>query len=217
MRLQLAIDTLELGEAERLVSTVRDLVDIVEVGTPLVIRDGVAAVRRLGVAFPELTILADLKIADGGHFEACLGFGAGARIVTVLAAAANATVREAVRAAHERGGEVMVDLMGVLDLARRAAEVEELGARWVCLHTPVDVQTGDADAEQRALDGLRRIRDVLRTAGTAVAGGITPTSAPAIAALHPDIVVVGSGITRAADPRAAAATIRAALGEERRP
>ena len=213
MRLQLAIDTQTLSEAEALVSRVRDLVDLVEVGTPLMIREGVGAVRRLRAVFPDLTLVADLKIADGGHFEATLGFEAGARIVTVLAAAADETIRDAVRAGHERGGEVMVDLMGVSDLARRAAEVDRLGVRWVCLHTSVDVQRGDA--EHRAVQGLRRVKDVLRSAGTAVAGGITAATAPALAALRPDLVVVGSAIARAADPRAAATALRRALGEER--
>jgi 3-hexulose-6-phosphate synthase len=219
VRLQLAIDTLDLGEAEALVSRVRDLVDIVEVGTPLVLCEGVAAVRRMHAAFPELAILADLKIVDGGHLEASLGFEAGAGIVTVLAVAADATVRAAVRAARERAGEVMVDLIGVEDLARRAAEVEALGAHYVCLHTGVDVQHGGADAAGRALDGLRRVRSALRTARTAVAGGITPANASAIAALGPDIVVVGAGIAGAADPRAAAAALRAAFErrEEIRP
>ena len=213
MRLQLAIDTQTLSEAEALVSRVRDLVDLVEVGTPLMIREGVGAVRRLRAVFPDLTLVADLKIADGGHFEATLGFEAGARIVTVLAAAADETIRDAVRAGHERGGEVMVDLMGVSDLAGRAAEVDRLGVRWVCLHTPMDVQRGDA--ERRAVEGLRRVKDVLRSAGTAVAGGITAATAPALAALRPDLVVVGSAIARAADPRAAATELRRALGEER--
>jgi 3-hexulose-6-phosphate synthase len=216
MLLQLAIDTLELAEAERLVSTVRDLVDIVELGTPVIIRDGIAAVRRLGATFPGLALTADLKIADGGHLEATLGFEAGARMVTVLATAADATIQEVRRAARERGGDVMVDLMGVADLARRAAEGDRMGGRYVCLHTPTDIQSGDADAERRAVDGLRSIRDVLRSAATAVAGGITAASARGIAALRPDLVVVGSGITRAADPRAAAAAIRAALDEGRR-
>src|SRR2546428_6492400 len=156
MRLQLAIDTQTLAEAEALVSRVRDLVDLVEVGTPLLIREGVGAVRRLRAVFPDLTLVADLKIADGGHFEATLGFEAGARIVTVLAAAADETIRDAVRAGHERGGEVMVGLMGVSDLAERAAEVDRLGVRWAGLHTPVDVERGDWDAVRRGGEGIRR-------------------------------------------------------------
>src|SRR2546421_9352024 len=110
------------------------------------------------------------------------------------------TLFRSVRAGHERGGEVMVDLMGVSDLARRAAEVDRLGVRWVCLHTPVDVQRGDA--ERRAVEGLRRVKDVLRSAGTAVAGGITPATAPPPAALRPHLLVVGSAIPPAPHPRA---------------
>lgn len=216
MRLQLAIDTLGLAEAEALVARVRDLVDVVEVGTPLVIREGVAAVRRLHAAFPELALLADLKIADGGHLEAALGFEAGARAVTVLAAAADATIREVVRAARERGGEVMVDLMGVADLARRAREVDALGVDLVCLHTPVDVQAGHADLAGATLDGLRRVKASLRKARAAVAGGVTLETCAGVAALGPDVVVVGAAITRAADPRASAAAIRAALEAGRR-
>src|SRR5438105_13415842 len=213
MRLQLAIDTQTLSEAEALVSRVRDLVDLVEVGTPLVIREGVGAGRRLRAVFPDLPLVADLKIADGGHFEATLGFEAGARIVTVLAAAADETIRDAVRAGHERGGEVMVDLMGVSDLAGRAAEVDRLGVRWVCLHTPVDVQRGAAG--RRAVEGLRRVKDVLRSAGTAVDGGNTADTVRALCAHRPELVVVGSAIARPADPRAGATELRRALGEER--
>src|SRR2546429_560520 len=87
MRLQLAIDTQTLSEAEALVSRVRDLVDVVEVGTPLVIREGVGAVRRLRPVFPDLTLVADLKLVDGGHFEATPAFEAGAPALPGLAAA----------------------------------------------------------------------------------------------------------------------------------
>jgi len=213
VRIQLAIDSLGLDESVTLVSRVWDLVDIVEVGTPLVIREGMAAVRRLHQAFPDLPVLADLKIVDGGYLEASLGFEAGARLVTALATAADATIREVVRAARERGGEVMVDLLGTDDPVRRAPEVESLGANYLCLHTAVDVLGEVDDLSGAVAAGLHAVKAVLRRAGTAVAGGITPLSAGPLARLRPDIVVVGSGITRAGDPRAAAAALRAALGK----
>lgn len=214
MRVQLALDFMGMEEAADLVRRARGLVDIVEVGTPVILRDGVGAVRRLHAEFPDLRILADLKIADGGAFEAGLGFGAGASIVTVLATAADRTVQEAVRAAEGRGGEVMVDLIGVpaRHLARRASQVEALGARWVCVHTAVDLQAAGAPVVGKALAGLRSVRRVLRRAGTAVAGGISPDNAAALAAEAPGIVVTGSGVTRAADPVAALARLRRALG-----
>jgi 3-hexulose-6-phosphate synthase len=211
VRLQLAIDFLDIEGAERLLSQVRDLIDIVEVGTPVIMRDGVGIVRQLHAAFPDLAILADLKIADGGRFESALAFEAGARLVTVMATAADATVREALLSAGEFGGEIMVDLMGVRGLSRRASQVDRLGVHYVCVHTAVDVQAGGARVAGRALAGLRKVSRALRTAGTAVAGGITHVTARELAPLAPSIVIVGSGITRAADPRAAAAALRASL------
>jgi len=119
-----------------------------------------------------------------------------------------------VRASAKWHGEVMADLMGVGDLVRRAAEIDRLGVRYICLHTPTDLQGGgDAEAERQAVVGLRSVGDVLRNAAPAVAGGITAANARAIAGLRPELVVVGSGITRAPDPRAAAAAIRVALDE----
>jgi len=211
VRLQLAIDFLEADKIEGLLAQVRDLIDIVEVGTPVIMRDGVGVVRQLHAAFPDLAILADLKIADGGRFESALAFEAGARLVTVMATAADATVSEALVSGGEFGGEIMVDLMGVRDLARRASQVDRLGVHYVCVHTAVDVQAGGARVAGKALAGLRAVSRALRTAGTAVAGGITPVTARELAPLAPSILIVGSGITRAADPRAAAAAMRAAL------
>src|SRR5256885_12165113 len=118
MRLQLAIDTQTLSEAEALVSRVRDLVDLVEVGTPLMIREGVGAVRRLRAVFPDLTLVADLKIVDGGHFEATLGFEAGARVVTGLGAPAHEDIRDAGRGRDRTRGGVIVDPVGGSGLAR---------------------------------------------------------------------------------------------------
>ena len=219
---QLAVDFLEMDRAEALLSRVRGLIDIVEVGTPVILRDGVGAVRRLHAAFPGLRILADLKIADGGRYEAGLAFEAGAKLVTVLATAADETIAAAVQAAGANAGEVMVDLIGMSEkngafraersLARRAAEVEGLGVRWVCVHTAVDVQARGGPVTGGALRGLRAVQRALLSAGTAIAGGISPDNAAPLAALAPGIVIAGSSITGAVDPREALIRLRAALG-----
>jgi 3-hexulose-6-phosphate synthase len=213
-RLQLAIDTLQPREIDVLLDEVGDLVDLVEVGTPLLLRDGVAAVRRLRDARPGLVLLADMKVVDGGWFEASMGFEAGANLVTVLAAAEDATIRGVLAAAQEAGGEVMVDLIGVKDAAERAAEVDALGVHHVCVHTPVDVQREQGRDAADGLAGLRQVGNRLRRAHLAVAGGIGPGNVARIIPLSPDIVVVGSGITGAPDRRAAAAAVRAALDAE---
>jgi len=203
-KLQLAFDFLQVPEIIRLVGQVADLVDLVEVGTPVIIRDGVQAVRRLKAAFPEMALVADLKIMDGGEYEASLAFEAGADWVTVLALADEVTVAQAVKAARSYGAKIMADMIGVAEIGAKAAAVEALGAGCVCVHTAIDVQhTG-----RNPLRELRVIKGVLKSACAAVAGGIDARTIAEVSLEQPDIVIVGGGITRQADPRAAAQELR---------
>jgi len=66
-KLQLALDFVELEEALGLLEKVHSFVDIVEIGTPTIIRYGVEAVRRVKQSFPQKLVLADLKIMDAGE------------------------------------------------------------------------------------------------------------------------------------------------------
>jgi len=95
--LQLALDFVELEEALGLLEKVHSFVDIVEIGTPTIIRYGVEAVRRVKQSFPQKLVLADLKIMDAGEGEARLAFEAGADVVTVMAVAHDETILGAVR------------------------------------------------------------------------------------------------------------------------
>ena len=61
MRLQLALDDISLADALGLVEQVRDCLDIVEIGTPLIIEEGLAPVRALKARFPGLEVLADTR------------------------------------------------------------------------------------------------------------------------------------------------------------
>ena len=53
MKLQLALDDITLEDALSLVRTVRDYIDIIEIGTPFVIEYGMEAVRVMKKEFPE--------------------------------------------------------------------------------------------------------------------------------------------------------------------
>ena len=144
MKLQLALDCESLAAARAVLEATADLVDIAEVGTPLVLREGTAAVRALKSAFPRVAILADFKIMDAGAEEAAIAFEAGADIVTVLAAAETVTIRRACEVARTAGREVMADLIAVADPARRAAEVAGEGVDYLCCHTAFDTQRSGA-------------------------------------------------------------------------
>jgi 3-hexulose-6-phosphate synthase len=82
-QLQLALDG-DLASSLAILAQVHPYVDIVEVGTPLIYREGVHALRHIRAHAPAAMLLADLKIMDAGDEEAGIGFVAGAQIVTVM-------------------------------------------------------------------------------------------------------------------------------------
>ena len=82
--------------------------------------------------------------------------------------------------------------------------MEKLGVAWLDVHCPIDAQMQGQDPLATLLRQVRR-----RTSLTlAVAGGINSETAAAAAEAGADVVIVGGAITKAADPKAAAADIR---------
>lgn len=207
MKLQLALDdTFEGGLA--ILAMAHPYIDIAEIGTPLLCREGIAAARRFRSAFPNLPLLADMKIVDAGEQEAEIAFQAGCDCVSVLGLAPQETIHGALRAARRNSGEVMIDMLQVPDLVPRARALLALGCHLLCIHTPHDLVDTGADP----LRELKGLRDALPDAPLAVAGGIGLDALPAIAALRPQVVIIGSAITGASDPAAAARAMRQGMG-----
>jgi len=204
MKLQLALDLVNIPEALEVVKEVQEHIDVVEIGTPVVINEGLRAVQEIKSAFPNLTVLADLKIMDAGAYEVMKASEAGADIVTVLGVTDDSTIKGAVEEAKKHGSKILVDMINVKDLAKRASEVDALGVDYICVHTGYDLQAaGESPFEQ-----LQTIKRVVKRAKTAVAGGIKLNTLPAVVQSQPDLVIVGGGITGKEDKKAVAAQMR---------
>lgn len=204
MELQLALDLVDIPGAKQVVATVGEYVDIVEIGTPVVINEGLRAVKEIKEAFPHLRVLADLKIMDAGSYEVLKASEAGADIITVLGASDDATIRGAVAEAKKHGNKIMVDMINVKDIEGRAREIDALGVDYICVHSGYDHQAEG----KNAFEELKAIKRVVTQAKTAIAGGIKLDTLPEVIAANPDLVIVGGGITGHEDQAAAAAEMK---------
>ena len=111
MKLQIAIDIANTETVLSIADAVHDVIDILEVGTPVIMKEGLAPVYRVKQKYPNLCVLADTKIVDGGAMECEDACKAHADIVTVLAMADNATIKEVVDTAHKFKKKVLADLI----------------------------------------------------------------------------------------------------------
>ena len=207
-KLQLALDMLELDDARRVIDLVRDSIDIIEVGTPLLKYQGIEAVRRLRADYPEKTLLADTKTMDTGHYEADFCFDAGADMVTVLGVADDATIEGVARSAESHGGRAVVDLINAPDKLAKALRASQLGAHLVGVHSGIDQQNLGCTP----LADLALLSTCETPIDISVAGGIGLNSLDDILRFAPQVIVVGGAITGAMDPRAVAYSMRERMG-----
>ena len=207
MKLQVAMDVATLDEALTLSRQVADHVDIIELGTPLIKHEGVAAISAIKAAHPEKEIFADMKTADAGELEAGIAFGAGADYVTVMGAADDDTIRGAVKSATENGKQIVADMITVKDRVRRAREVTDLGVAFCEIHAGLDEQAQEGYSIQAVIDDGKE-------AGVpfSIAGGVTIDSIGDVQAAGATVAVAGGAIRNADDPTAAAKELRTAIG-----
>ena len=209
MKLQIAIDNATANTILDTVDKIADIIDIVEVGTPMVIRDGQLAVRLVKEKYPDLTGLSDSKIVDGGGLECSYAVDAGADIITVLAMAADETISDVIDTAHNAGRKVMADLIGIVDIQKRARELKELGTDYICVHTAFDVQKKG----RTPLGDLKELVQAVPSGMCAVAGGVNLKTINDYVQLKPAIIIAGGALYNAPDVRQAVLDMKTKMSQ----
>jgi 3-hexulose-6-phosphate synthase/6-phospho-3-hexuloisomerase len=205
--LQLALDFVDLPRALQVAEeAVAGGADWLEAGTPLIKSEGLEAIRQIKSRWPDRVIVADMKTMDAGRAEVECAAKAGARVVGVLGAASDATIKECIEAAKNYGAEIVVDMIQVDDVENRAKEVEGFGADYVGIHLAIDEQMQG----KTPWDTLRAVAKAV-TIPVAVAGGINSETAAMALEAGASIVVVGGAITKAADATAATKAVKKAM------
>jgi len=202
MKLQIALDLLNKKEALKICRKVKDHIDIIELGTPLIKKEGLKIIREFK-GFGKL-IFADLKTMDTGYLEAELAFKYGANIVSVCGAGYDATIQGVIKAGKTYKGKVLVDLIGVKKPKKRAKEVFEFGPDFVCVHTGIDMQKKGSSP----LNDLKKVSRIVGSENVAVAGGINLKNIDEIVKYKPYIIIVGGAITKSKNPESIARKLK---------
>ena len=200
-KLQLACDMVELEHLISMTPKLAEYIDIFELGTPFCLKYGVLAAERMKKAFPQITLLADLKIFDGGSLETSMYTDAGAKFVTGMSRTNDMTIKDCTDTCHSSGAKCVVDMMCETDFHKRVPELEALGADILAVHVAYDDYTKTGLTPLKSLEAMRK---EVKTAKIAVAGGIKLENIQDYLALEPEIIIVGGSILGTEDPIAAA-------------
>lgn len=197
--------SLDLTNIEEAVSTSKIAisagVDWLEVGTPLVLAEGLHGVRRLRKEFPDVPLVVDLKTMDGGYLEAEMMAKAGATHVVVMARAHEETIKCVVQAGKDFNVKVMGDNLGCEDKIAASRRLEELGCDYIIHHIGYDERRGIAAkglTPPNPLDELKAIVAAVNVPVQAV-GGLSIEQAIQCPAYGAPLVVLGAPLTIDAD------------------
>ncbi|MBI4660494.1 MAG: orotidine 5'-phosphate decarboxylase [Verrucomicrobia bacterium] len=199
--IQISLDLTSIPEALQTASmALRAGVDWLEVGTPLVIAQGMNGVLELRRAYPMTPIVADLKTMDGGWLEAEVMAKAGATLVVVMGQAHRETVELVVKAGRDFGIEVMGDNMAMPDPVQGAKLLADAGCHYVIHHIGYDYRNVRRQRGQSAPSPLDRLREVVEAIDVPVqaVGGLTIQQAIETPKYGAPLVVIGAPL--AIDP-----------------
>jgi 3-hexulose-6-phosphate synthase len=136
---QISLDLTSVKDAlETAAIAVEAGVDWIEVGTPLILAEGLHGVRALRKEFPNHPLVVDLKTMDGGYLEAEMMGDAGADAVVVMGQAHDATIIRVCEAGEKFGLLVMGDDLATADRVAEAARLESLGVGMIIHHIGFD-------------------------------------------------------------------------------
>ncbi|MEG2677282.1 MAG: 3-hexulose-6-phosphate synthase, partial [Oscillospiraceae bacterium] len=187
-KLQAALDLFDTKKKLEVLEKIGKYLDIIEIGTPLCIAEGMSVVRTVKEKYPNKIVFADIKVMDGGSVVSKVALDAGADMVSVLAAAEDNTVRATIECAHKAGKKALVDMCAVKDMEGRAQEIAAMNPDYICCHVGYDIQATGVDPieELRRLDGVSTPK--------AIAGGIKMETFEAAVNSPADVIIVGGGL-----------------------
>ena len=187
---QVSLDLTSIAEALRVAEiAVAAGVDWLEAGTPLILAEGLHAVRALHERFPGVPIVADLKTMDGGYLEVELMARAGAAWCVVMGVAHPATIAACVAAGRAYGVGIMGDVLAAPDKPATARLLQDLGAEVIIVHTGYDERRQVIGANP--WDDLAAVVAAIDIPVQAV-GGLTLADLPKLPAAGAPLVVVGA-------------------------
>ena len=143
--IQIALDYATIEEAIAMARIgIQAGVDWLEIGTPLIVSQGVEPIGQMVRAFPGRTVLADYKTMDSGGKNVLRTAEQGGHVMTVCANAPDETIQSAVAEAKNTDVAVVVDTIGVKNQAARAKQCADWGVDMIYLHYGADQRRYDS-------------------------------------------------------------------------
>lgn len=194
MKLQISFDMSDLDKALEIALGVAPYATLLEVGSLLLYKYGIAAVEKFKEACPNNQIVADAKIIDRAKESVSLIAQAGADWITVMAGTKKEVIHAASTAAHDFNKKVMIDLLDAASPGQSALEAQSFGGDALVFYDDYDVNQ---------IHVFKDKWDMVRGNSSLpifVTGRVNRETIDTVINLQPDGIIISRPITEADNP-----------------
>lgn len=206
MKLFIKYNCDDINQALKIAQETSEYADVLVIGSLLIFKEGIHAVKAFKKQFPDKRLCIDAKIANKGKETVDMLCQAGAHIVSVLAGTYHSVIQKAAQAAEDNNTMVMLDFINADSIGLSAHEAKTLGVHSILVHRE--------SAPGEALEIASNWQEIKENTDLPIfiKGRITKEIIQEeILPLKPDGIIVGSAIIDAGDPARAAQEIKALL------
>jgi 3-hexulose-6-phosphate synthase len=196
MKLQITYNFPDLNQALEVANQTAEFADVIGIGSLLLYKEGVKAVKTFKSTFPNKEIFAEAKIIEKAPDAISMFAQAGASYISVLAGASHSTIKKAVEAAKLSDAKVALDLLDAHSIGQSAHDAKIMGVDMLIMnrlpHKPEEALEIESEWHSARENTNLPIF---------ITGKIDKSNIQQIIDLKPQGIMVGSAITRASSPK----------------
>jgi 3-hexulose-6-phosphate synthase len=194
MKLQISYNFTDLNQALDVARKTVNHADILEVGSLLIYKEGINAIKQFKINFPQKPIFADVKISENVQSAIGLLAQAGANIISILAGIPYNTIKKAADEAKKLGLSLALDVIDTPDASQISLDAKQLGIDIILVHQPsVETDPVEFASQIQSIQANTKIP-------LFITGRIDRDNIQQIISLKPQGIAIGSAIIKADNP-----------------
>lgn len=196
MKLQISYNLPDLNKALEVAHQTAEFADIIGIGSLLLFKEGVKAIKIFKGAFPNKEIFVEAKLIEKAPDTITMFAQAGATYISILAGATHNTLKKAVETAKIFDVSIALDLQDALSVGQASLDAKTIGVDMLIInripHKPEEALEIESEWHSARENTELPIF---------ITGKIDRSNIHQIIALKPQGIMIGSAITRASSPK----------------
>jgi 3-hexulose-6-phosphate synthase len=197
MKFQISYNLPNLSEAIAIAQQSAEYADIIGIGSLLIYKEGLNAIKMFKAAFPQKEIFVEAKIIEKAPDTITMFAQAGATYISILAGAPHSTIKKAIETARTMDIKIALDLLDTQSAGQAAHDAKTIGINMLIINRIPHLNADEPTEIEAEWQNVRGNTDL----PIFITGKIDRSNIQQYLDLKPQGIIIGASITRATSPK----------------